>query len=260
MWPVFLYSYLELIVDGFPDDGARFFKEISPKFGKAHADELRILESITLSQHVFQNHTTKLYRENKYRLPFNKSVYFNLLTHLQTKEEDGGSVVIQLLSTWCEINYTTKGPVDQFSFEAIINQARNTDLDDVDSKEGVEGAFTGVSNKDIMDNNAILKLGPMPMEPELAGDVRAELEDEDLKYPGQPSLVEEFDRSIKQEEGIDTPSRGDIPYPPSRARDVIMEVQKVKEYRDRFKIEGRSGGVGPQVSVCMFTFHNTLDS
>jgi len=38
-----------------------------------------------------------------------------------------------------------------------------------------------------------------------------------------------------------------------------MEVQKVREYRDRYKIDGRTGGVGPAVSVCMFTFHNTLD-
>lgn len=42
-----------------------------------------------------------------------------------------------------------------------------------------------------------------------------------------------------------------------------MEVQKVKENRDRFKIDGRdgrTGGVGPGLSVTMFTFHNTFDS
>lgn len=39
-----------------------------------------------------------------------------------------------------------------------------------------------------------------------------------------------------------------------------MEVQKIKENRDRFKIEGRTGGVGPGVSVTMFTFHNTFDN
>ena len=33
-----------------------------------------------------------------------------------------------------------------------------------------------------------------------------------------------------------------------------MEVQRIKENRDRFRIEGRSGGVGPGVSVTMFTF------
>jgi len=39
-----------------------------------------------------------------------------------------------------------------------------------------------------------------------------------------------------------------------------MEVQKIKENRDRFKIDGRTGGIGPQVSVCMFTLHNTMEA
>ena len=113
-----------------------------------------------------------------------------------------------------------------------------------------------------MDNNAVLKLGMMAMEPDLAQDLRAALEDEDMQHPpelGNNSLIEEFERTIKREDSIDGPSRNEIPLPPSRARDVIMEVQKIKENRDRFKIESRTGGIGPAISVCMFTFHNTLD-
>ena len=129
--------------------------------------------------------------------------------------------------------------------------------------EGIDGAFNGVTNSDITDNNALLKLGMMPMESDLAQDVRAELEDEDAKNPpplGKNSLVEEFDQNIKREDSADAPNRNEIPLPPSRARDVIMEVQKIKENRDRFRIEGRTSGVGVGVSVCMFTFHNTLDT
>jgi transcription initiation factor TFIID subunit 5 len=100
------------------------------------------------------------------------------------------------------------------------------------------------------------------MEQALEGDVRAELADEDMKNPpgpGQNTLVQEFDQIIKKEDDDEAPTRADIPYPPSTARDVAMEVQKVKENRDRFRIESRTGGVGPAVSVCMFTFHNTFD-
>jgi transcription initiation factor TFIID subunit 5 len=167
-----------------------------------------------------------------------------------------------LLSTFCEVRETARGPIDQYSFEAIINQAHAAD-DEPDLQEGIPGVFTGVSNKDIMDNNAILKLGMMPMDPELAQDVRAELEEEDKDHPpqlGTNSLVDEFDRTIKREESVDAPSRNDIPLPPSRARDVVMEVQKIKENRDRLKIESRTGGIGPAISVCMFTFHNTMDT
>jgi len=39
-----------------------------------------------------------------------------------------------------------------------------------------------------------------------------------------------------------------------------MEVQKIRELRDRFRIDPRTGGVGPGVSIAMYTFHNTQDS
>jgi transcription initiation factor TFIID subunit 5 len=262
LWPIFVYSYLELVGNGYSQDAYYFLKEYGPTFKNHHADELHEFETVTLPQHVLDNPTAKLYKGTKYRLPLNNHVYYTLLTFLETNAKVGGTVLIYLLQTYCEIRETTRGPIDQYSFEAIINQARGTD-EEPDLEEGILGAFTGVTNKDIMDNNAVLKLGMMPMDPELAQDVRTELEDEDIKHPpelGKPSLVEEFDRTIKREDTPDAPSKNEIPMPPTRARDVIMEVQKIKENRDRFKIEGRTGGVGPAISVCMFTFHNTLDA
>jgi transcription initiation factor TFIID subunit 5 len=249
-------------VNGFSIDAQKFFHDFQAQFEKIHADELRTLEIVTLPQHVFENDMTKLYRSSKYRIPLNTNVYYNLMTFLESNAKIGGAVIVYLLQTYCEIRATNQGPLDQYSFEAIIKQAHSAEEEDPDFQEGIPGAFTGVSNKDIMNNNAVLKLGMMAMEPELAQDVRTELEDEDLKQPpelGKNSLVEEFDR-IKREESLEEgPNRNEIPLPPSRARDVVMEVQKIKENRDRFKIDGRTGGIGPAISVCMFTFHNTYD-
>ena len=221
------------------------------------------MKTITLPQHVFDNPTAKLYRENKYRIPLNNNSYFNLMTHLEAIDKQGGTTISYLLATYCELRQVQRGPIDQFSFEAIINQNHGGEPDDSDLQEGIPGGFIGVTNKDIMDNTAILKLGMLPMEQELQDDVRAELADEDNRNPpefGKSSLLDEFERKIKREESSDAPNRTEIPLPPSRARDVIMEVQKIKEYRDRFKIDSRTGGIGPAVSVCMFTFHNTLDT
>ena len=251
-----------MVVNGFSIDAQKFFQDFSSQFEKVHADELRIFETVTLPQQVFENSITTLYRSSKYRIPLNTHVYFNLVSFLESNGKIGGSVIIYLLQTYCEIRATTQGPLDQYSFEAIIKQANGTEEEEPDFQEGIPGAFTGVSNKDIMDNNAVLKLGMMAMEPDLAQDLRAALEDEDMQHPpelGNNSLIEEFERTIKREDSIDGPSRNEIPLPPSRARDVIMEVQKIKENRDRFKIESRTGGIGPAISVCMFTFHNTLD-
>jgi transcription initiation factor TFIID subunit 5 len=251
-----------MVVNGYPLDAQNFFQEFSTQFEKVHADELRTFETVKLPQQVLENSITTLYRSSKYRIPLNTNVYFNLISFLESNGKIGGTVIIYLLQSHCEIRATTQGPLNQYSFEAIVKQAHSTQEEQPEFEEGIPGAFTGVSNKDIMNNNAALKLGMMALDADLAQDVRAALEDEDARKPpelGKDSLVEEFDRTIKREDSDDGPSRNEIPLPPSRARDVVMEVQKIKENRDRFRIEGRTGGIGPAISVCMFTFHNTLD-
>jgi transcription initiation factor TFIID subunit 5 len=234
---------------------------LRPHFEAAHQDTLALLATVTLPQHINENRTTRLYRENKYRIPLNQSLSGNLFHFLEREADEGGTTITYILQTYCSVETSARGPIEPYSFEAIYRRAQNLDLDEIDAQEGIPGVFTGISNRDVLDTSAKLKLGPMPMEPELRDDVRAELEEEDQRYPptdNRSTLVEEFDKRIKREESADAPARTELPLPPSRARDVVMEMQKVRENRDRFRIEGRTGGVGLAVSACMFTFHNTL--
>lgn len=261
LWPTFVYSYIDLIEKGYADDAKAYYDTFKHHFEKVHADDLKVLATITLKQHVRENHVTKLYRDNQYKIPLNVHVAGALFHFLQREADSGGSVISHLLTTFCEVTAQARGPIEPYSFEAIYRRAQNLDLDEADAEEGIPGVFTGVTNRDVLDATVPIRLGPMPMEPELRDDVRAELEAEDQRAPpadGFSSLVEEFDHRIKREESADGPSRTELPLPPSRARDVIMEIQKVRENRDRFKIEGRTGGVGVPVSACIFTFHNTL--
>jgi transcription initiation factor TFIID subunit 5 len=120
------------------------------------------------------------------------------------------------------------------------------------------------TDPNVGNNLATLKLGKMPMEKDCEEDVRGDLMDLDLEIPpapGQPSLVQTHEQvNIKQEDEDEGPNRTEIPFPPSTARDVALEVQKIRENRDRIKIESRTGGIGPALSVVMYTFHNTHDS
>lgn len=248
----------------FTDDAKRFLQRFRWRFSTVHQDELKALESISLKSHVFENPVAKLYRENKYRIPLNAHINYNLISFLEGHGKKGGSVVISILQTYCEVVETSRGPVDQYSFEAIVNRARGFGAEEsVDLQEGIPGGFTGVSNRDLANNDIPLKLGPLQTETDLVDDVRAELLEADAKNPpaaGQQSLTEAFERKIKREESADAIPRNEIPLPPSKSFNVVMEVQKMKENRDRFKIESRTGGIGPAVSVCMFTFHNTFDT
>ncbi|KAK4189093.1 Vps5 C terminal like-domain-containing protein [Podospora australis] len=263
LWPVFVYSYLELVSTGYNDEAKNLLHTLRSHFEAVHREALQELSTVTLPQHVKENNMTRLYRESKYRIPLNQSLAGNMFQFLERESDAGGATVIFLLQTYCHVETSARGPIEPYSFEAIYRRNQNRELDEIDVREGIPGVFTGVTNRDLLDMKAKLKLGPLPMEPELRDDVRAELEEEDQLHPptdGRPSLVDEFDKRIKREESADAPDRNELPLPPSRARDVVMEIQKVKENRDRFTIEGRSGSGSLAVSACMFTFHNTLGS
>jgi transcription initiation factor TFIID subunit 5 len=188
----------------------------------------------------------------------------NLIQFLESKDREGGAVIIATLTNYMHIFTVDRAAAGNERSIAAILARTSVDEDLPAEDEGIPGHNPGSANTD---RNAPLvlaklSLGLPPPEPELQDDVRAQLQEEDAKNPpkpGQNSLLEEYDQHIKREPTDDVPSRDAIPLPPSLARDVAMEVQKVIEHRDRFKISGRTGGVGPGVSVTMFTFHNTFD-
>lgn len=265
LWPLFVHSFLNQISSMWPQDAKPFFEANKNLFLPEHAEDIRALEPISLPEHAQHNAIAKLYRANKYRLILSNPAFSNLMQFLESKQKEGGSVMSAILSSYCTIITKERAADDRFSFAAMLGRAGDAQTFPLED-EGIPGhhpgsAYTG-DNPAMTGTLPKLKLGKLPMETELENDVRGELAEEDQKNPpapGQNSLVQEFEQMIKKEEDEDAPTRAEIPYPPSTARDVAMEVQKVKENRDRFRIEGRTGGVGPAVSVCMFTFHNTYD-
>ncbi|KAL1956316.1 hypothetical protein VTO42DRAFT_7399 [Malbranchea cinnamomea] len=265
LWPLFVYSYLNLITSLMPIEARNFFDTHKHLFLPEHVDDIRALEPLHLPEHVQGDELAKKYRNNRYRLTLSTPAYTNLVQFLETKKKEGGTVMSAILSSYCNIVTKERSADDRFSFASMLSRA-NESSTFPDEDEGIPGhhpgsAYTG-DNPALTGTLPRLKLGKLPLEPTLEADVRGDLADIDAKEPpapGQPTLVQHFEQMIKQEEDEEAPTRAEIPYPPSVARDVALEVQKVRENRDRFKIEGRTGGVGPAVSVCMFTFHNTYD-
>lgn len=256
-----MYSFLDLVSHAYADDAKIFLRDIGQNFQPVHADDLKTFATVTLPQHISENPIAKLYKENRYRIPLNQHATGDLFNFLERESEQGGSVIRQLLVSYCQVDSTARGPITPFSFEAVYRKSQNMEIEEIDSNEGIPGVNIGLSNKDVLDPSAPLKLGPLPMDMDFRDDVRAEIEDEEKRNPpppGRTSMLEEFDQKIKREESADAPSRTDLPLPPSRPRDIMLEIQKVRENRDRFKIDGQTGGVGVPISACMFTLHNTL--
>lgn len=264
LWPIFVYSFLELVEGFYTKDSRVFFDNYRPIFENEHEDDLRKLRPLSLPEHLEDSQIVRVYQGAKYRVTLSQVAYFNLTHFLESKDREGGAVIISILQRRLNIVTVDHAADDQSSFTKLLDRARNSE-DHPAEDEGIPGHNPGSANTDRNAGSNVLtklKLGPLPMEPELLVDVRMELTDVDAKNPpanGQLSLSELFEHQIKREESEDAPSRSDIPLPPSLARDVAMEVQKVRENRDRFKIETKTGGVFPSVSVVMFTFHNTYD-
>ena len=80
--------------------------------------------------------------------------------------------------------------------------------DEAASQDGNPEKLPSASFDNMDDKNAALRLEPMPMDADLAQDIRLELEDEDNRHPaslGQASLVDEFDRAIRGERSAGEP-------------------------------------------------------
>jgi transcription initiation factor TFIID subunit 5 len=265
LWPLFVYSFLDLATALYPQEAQQYFEANKNLFLPEHAEDIRSLQKITLPEHVQDNSTAKLYRGNKYRLILSNPAFSNLMQFLENKQKEGGSVMSAIMSSYCNVITKDRAADDRFSFAAMLGRSSESHTFPAED-EGIPGhhpgsAYTG-DNPAMTGTLPRLRLGKFPPEAELESDVRAELEDHDSKNPpapGQNTLIQEYDEMIKKEEDEEAPTHADVPFPPSTARDVAMEVQRVKENRDRFRIEGRSGGVGVACSVCMFTFHNTHD-
>jgi len=260
-----VYSFLKLVANFGPLDSRAYFTAFKDSFEAEHSDDLRALEPITMVEHLEGNETAKIYRNNKYRVRLCEMAFNMFVVFLESKEKESGRLIIKLVEDNLNIVTFQRSAESEYSIAKLLDRAKT--IEDFPAEdEGIPGHNPGSANTEQTAGSNVLtrlKLGPLPMESDLMADARGDLEDEDAKSPpaeGQTSLVQHFDQQIKREESEDAPTRTEIPLPQSTARDVAMEVQKVKENRDRFKIEGRTGGVGPGVSVVMFTFHNTYDS
>ncbi|KAJ5179119.1 hypothetical protein N7492_002329 [Penicillium capsulatum] len=249
LWPLFVYCFINMVTSGYQQEAKQFFDSNKNMFLPEHTDDIRVFESISLPEHVQANPVANKYRNNKWRIILSNPAYTNLLQFLESKEKEGGSVMNAILSSYCVIKTVDRSADDRFSFAAMLGQIGAGETFPTED-EGIPGhhpgsAYTG-DNPAMAGTLPRLRLGKLPMEQTLEEDVRAELGEEDIKAPpvaGRNTLVQEFDQMIKKEDDDEAPSRAEIPFPPSTARDVAMEVTKVKENRDRYRIEGRTGGV-----------------
>ena len=267
MWPVFVYSFLQIVQHQFPPKETKdFFDRYRSHFEQEHADDVRALSAVALPGHLEDNPTAQIYLNNKYRVSLVQMAFNTMVQFLESEAKKGGDLLVAIVHKHLDVVTVDRTTDDMTAFARVLSRAKLGE-DFPKEDEGIPGHSAGSPNVGREAGSSVLsrvKLGQMPMEKDLKEDTLATLEEEDAKAPpgpGQDSLVQTFEKRIKmEEEEGDGPSRTEVPLPPSTSRDVAIEVQKVKDERSAFKMQGRTGGIGTGVSIAMYTFHNTNDA
>lgn len=171
-----------------------FFEEHSQEHELQHRDALLELSSLSLPEHLESNKRARLYRSKKYRLTLSRTSLSLLIHYLMEKQDAGGQVVLRLMNRWLDIKIVQGAPTDEAG--------------------GVDGE--ALMDHDGVDTREPLTLGPLPMDPDMMDDVRAELRDEDMRNGenanGENSLSQTWSK-VKREPAEDSPSRDLIPLP-----------------------------------------------
>jgi transcription initiation factor TFIID subunit 5 len=178
----------------FDDLAKAFFEKHSGEHELQHRDALLELSLLSLPEHLESNKRARLYRSKKYRLTISRTSLSLLIHYLMEKQDAGGQVVLRLMNRWLDIKIVPGAPTDEVG---------------------------GVDGEALMDHEGIdtrdpVSFGPLPMDPEMMEDVRAELREEDARngdnVNGENSLSQAWSK-VKREPAEDSPARDSIPLP-----------------------------------------------
>lgn len=206
LWPVFVYSFLDLVRDFYTKDAETFFAAYQGLFERDHDEDVKTLRQVRLQSHLQESRIAKLYLDNKYRITLTTMPFFNLIQFLESKHFDGGSTIIDVIREHLNIVTVDRTATAEKSIAAILASGHGDDELPAED-EGIPGHAPGHPLTARHDPEADaarirLQLGAYPQEAELQDDVRAALQEEDAKAaprPGQSSLLDEFEQRIKRE-------------------------------------------------------------
>lgn len=242
LYPIFIHCYLELIFKGFSSKAKNFLDRFKSDHETLHGLEIAQLAGISLPDHLKEHELAQAYRSNKYNIIVSKTSLNLLLYFLHENEAVGGAILIRFLNQYLNpITGTSKKP-DQLNREG-----------EADPSEGLPNSATRYSEVDKF-NEQPVQLGKLPLEPEVAKEIEAELKvkDETTDLVDGKSLVDEFKEMTQPEE--DSPARELLPLPMKDASDIKRHILAVEDSRSKIKL-GAVQASSP--SVCMYTFHNT---
>lgn len=241
LYPIFVHCFLELVSKNFPAEGKAFLDKFREDHDILHGLEINSIAGISLPEHLNENELAQAYRSKKYRILVSKTTINLLLYFLHENEAVGGAIIIRIINHYLNL---------------AISSTRTDKVDlegEADANEGLPGVV-GRNNEIEKFNEQDVKLGKMPLDPEVHKEVEAELKvkDEEGDPVNGKTLTEEFQEMTAPEEN--SPARESLPLPRKDYADLKRLILSVEDSRSKISL-GAIQASAP--SVCMYSFHNT---
>ncbi|KAL7009538.1 Transcription initiation factor TFIID subunit 5 [Cystobasidiomycetes sp. EMM_F5] len=270
--PVFVHSYLDLVILSYRDQAESIFNTFSTDYGVSHPSLVRLLAACKTPPAIMEHEQAVRWRRERYIIRMTRRGWSLLLGWLQ-----GGVVQAQGLSGAIGGHGAA---ASQETHErgrekmlGIINERVRVDIVDAKAlaahnRAVASGAHSASSGSNTITDGGLeselvvdatadastaiastsaatpvppLKLGPMPADPKLDREVQRILSSEAARPQanGTLHLIDSSDNESKPSTSTLSPiAQSDLPpYPPSfRTVDVRREVEKVREARKRIRL------------------------
>lgn len=241
LYPLFVQCFLELVSKNYPAQAKEFFDKYKSDHTVMHGTEIGQLAGISLPDHLAENEVAQAFRTHRYRIMVLKTSLNLLLYFLHENEAVGGAILIRIINQYLDPEIATTNP-DKVAGEGEANP-----------DEGIS-EFTTQGNEVDQFNQQPVKLGKLPLDPEVQKEVEAEIKvkDETVDLVNGKLLTDEFAEMTKPD--ADAPARELLPLPLRDANDIKRIILLVEDLRQKIKL-GAVQAAAPL--VCMYTFHNT---
>lgn len=241
LYPLYIHCFLELISKGFSSEAKLFFDKFRSDHLVLHGIEVEKFAGLSLPEHLEENDLAVAYRKYKYRILVSKTSLNLLIYFLHENEAVGGGILIRIINQYLDPVISTNRP-DKIDQEGEANP-----------EEGISEYVTD-TNEVKKFNEQNVKLGKLPIDPDVAKEVEAELKikDEKIEPVNNKTLTKEFQDMTKPDQ--DLPVRESLPLPLKDANDIKKMIIQVEDSRSKIKLGAIQASLP---SVCMYTFHNT---
>eukprot|EP00038_Savillea_parva_P011335 m.196804 g.196804 ORF g.196804 m.196804 type:complete len:680 (+) comp19909_c0_seq1:100-2139(+) len=239
MYPIFVHCYLDLVARGQAAEAKKFVENHAVEHEQYHKRELEELKAVTTIDHMAKNAFVNQFRRQKYNLVLCSYSFELLLAYVQ---EQKFMTILSIINQHLDIKVFSGKPKQKYEAFGMAGTTMSTELAELNAKDILWGSMRLNEVEEALNDDD---------------------DDEDLTSKTEPGAEEvgpDAARARKRAKRrhlatvAQGPKQGRIPLPELRGRSLQMQLDQLKEMRQRVDL-----GRNALPSACMYTFFNTAE-